>query len=111
MPSANAHLSAKESMDLFLPTAKEHCHTHVVHSGCAAMARTEEQLRRRANNERRRHTAKRMATLKQRFPELPPDLLGRATLRQVSVAVRKMGESQSTLSAFSEADNSSGTDC
>ena len=62
--------------------------------------RTEEQLRRRANDERRRYAAKRMASLKQRFPRVPPDVLERATLRQVSVAVRKIGDGQGALSAF-----------
>ena len=73
------------------------------------MARTKEQLQRRAQNERRRYTAKRLALLKQRIPSLPPDLLGRATLRQLSIAVRKVGEGQSTLSAFSPGECSSGS--
>ena len=71
--------------------------------------RTEEQLRRRANNARRRYTSKRMASLKQRFPLIPPDVLERATLRQVSVAVRRIGDGQSTLSAFNPAECSSGS--
>ena len=71
--------------------------------------RTEEQLRRRAENECRRYTAKRLALLKERFPEMPPDVLEPATLRQVSVAVRKIGDGQSTLSAFIPAECSSGT--
>ena len=62
--------------------------------------RTEQQRRGRAENERRRYTAKRLALLKERFPEMPPDVLERATLRQVSVAVRKIGDGQSTLTAF-----------
>ena len=70
--------------------------------------RTEEQLRRRANNERRRYTAKRMASLRERFPRVPPDVLDRATLRQVSVAVRKMGNGQGALSAFNAGEGSSG---
>ena len=69
--------------------------------------RTEEQLRRRANNARRRYTSKRLSSLKQRFPLVPPDVLERATLRQVSVAVRKIGEGQSTLSAFNAGEFSS----
>ena len=71
--------------------------------------RTEEQLRRRANNARRRYTSKRMASLKQRFPLIPPDVLERVTLRQVSVAVRRIGDGQSTLSAFNPAECSSST--
>ena len=69
--------------------------------------RTEEQLRRRANNARRRYRSKRMSSLKQQFPVIPPDVLERATLRQVSVAVRKIGEGQSTLSAFKAGECSS----
>ena len=71
--------------------------------------RTEEQLRRRANNARWRYTSKRMASLKQRFPLIPPDVLERATLRQVSVAVRRIGDGQSTLSAFKPRECSSGS--
>ena len=70
--------------------------------------RTEKQLRRRAENERRRYTAKRLATLTQRFPGMLPNVLELANLRQVSVAVRKTGNGQSTLSAFSEDEGSSG---
>ena len=73
----------------------------------AMSQRTEEQLRRRANNARRRYTSKRMASLKQRFPLIPPDVLERATLRQVSVAVRKIGAGQNTLSAFNAGECSS----
>ena len=69
--------------------------------------RTEEQLRKRANNARQRYTSKRLSSLKQRFPLVPPDVLERATLRQVSVAVRKIGEGQSTLSAFNAGEFSS----
>ena len=69
--------------------------------------RTEEQLRRRANNARRRYTSKRMSSMKQRFPVIPPDVLERATLRQVSVAVRKIGDGQRTLSAFNAGECSS----
>ena len=61
------------------------------------VARTEEQRRRRAENERRRYTAKRMASLKERFPGMPPDVLQRAPLRQVSFAVRRIGDRQSAL--------------
>ena len=43
--------------------------------------RTEQQRRGRAENERRRYTAKRLALLKERFPEMPPDVLQRAPLR------------------------------
>eukprot|EP00973_Karenia_brevis_P066826 9289697-Karenia_brevis.AAC.1 len=70
--------------------------------------RTEEQLRRRANNARRRYTSKRMSSLKQRFPMIPPDVLERATLRQVSVAVRKIGDGQSTLTPFNPGECSPG---
>ena len=69
--------------------------------------RTKEQLRRRANNARRRHTSKRMSSMKQRFPVIPPDVLERATLRQVSVAVRKIGAGQSARSAFNAGECSS----
>ena len=69
--------------------------------------RTEEQLRRRAKNARRRYTSKRMSSLKQRFPLIPPDVLERATLRQVSTAVRKIGYGQNALSAFSAGECSS----
>ena len=71
--------------------------------------RTEEQLRRRANNARRRYTSKRLSSLKQRFPLMPPDVLERATLRQVSVAVRRIGDGQSALSAFKPGESSSGS--
>ena len=71
--------------------------------------RTEQQRQRRAENERRRYTAKRLALLKERFPEMPPDVLQRAPLRQVSVAVRRHGDRQSPLSAFSVAEPSSGS--
>ena len=71
-------------------------------------ARTAEQMRRRAENERRRHTAMRLAALRKLFPEMSPDLLERAALRQVSVAVRRVGVGQSTLSASSEAEYSPG---
>ena len=73
------------------------------------VARTEEQRRRCAENERRRYTAKRLASLKERFPGMPPDVLQRAPLRQVSVAVRRIGGGQSALSAFSDAESSSGS--
>ena len=71
--------------------------------------RNEEQLRRRASNARRRYTSKRMSSLKQRFPLMPPDVLERATLRQVSVAVRRIGDGQSALSAFKPGESSSGS--
>ena len=38
------------------------------------------------------------ASLKHRFPLIPPHMLERATLRQVSVAVRKIGDGQSSAS-------------
>ena len=71
-------------------------------------ARTEEQRRRRAENERQRYTVKRLASLKERFPMMPSDVLQRAPLRQVSVAMRRMGEGQCALSAFSEEECSYG---
>ena len=71
--------------------------------------RTEQQRRRRAENERRRYTATRLALLKERLPEIHPDVLQRAPLRQVSVAVRRFGDRQSPLSAFSAAESSSGS--
>ena len=71
--------------------------------------RTEEQRRRGAENERHRYTAKRLASLKERFPGMPRDVLQRAPLRQVSVAVRRFGDRQSPLSAFSAAESSSGS--
>ena len=71
--------------------------------------RTEEQLRKRANNARQRYTSKRLSSLKQRFPLVPPDVLERATLRQVSVAVRKIGEGQSALTAFNAGECSPGS--
>ena len=71
--------------------------------------RTEQQRRRRAENERRGYTAKRLALLKERFPGMPPDVLRRAPLRRVSVAVRRLGDGQSALSAFSDAESSSGS--
>ena len=77
--------------------------------GATMSQRTEEQLRRRTENECRRYTAKRLALLKERFPEMPPDVLERATLHQVSVAVRRIGDGQSTLSAFNPAECSSGS--
>ena len=75
----------------------------------AMSQRTEEQLRRRANNERRRYISKRMASLKERYPLIPPEVLERATLRQVSVAVRRIGDGQSALSAFKPGECSSGS--
>ena len=71
--------------------------------------RTERQRWKRAENERRRYTAKRLAMLKERFPEVPPDVLQRAPLRQVSVVLRSYGDRQSALIAFSAADSSSGS--
>ena len=71
--------------------------------------RTERQRWKRAENERRRYTATRLALLKERLPEMPPDVLQRAPLRQVSIAVRMLGDRQSPLSAFSAAVSSSGS--
>ena len=51
----------------------------------------------------------RLASLKERFPGMPPDVLQRAPLRQVSVAVRRIDDGQSALSAFSDAESSSGS--
>ncbi len=77
---------------------------------CVAMAaRTEEQLRRRAETERRRYRTKRLASLKKRLPGMLPDVLERATSRQVSIALRRLGDGQSTLSSFSQVECSSGS--
>ena len=81
----------------------------IVRGALTMSPRTEEQLRRRANNERRRYISKRMASLKERYPLIPPDVLDRATLRQVSVTVRKIGAGQSTLSAFNAGECSPGS--
>ena len=70
--------------------------------------RTEEERRRRAENERLRYTKKRLARLKERCPDMPPDVLERTSLRNVSAAVRRIGEGQSALGAFSDAESSSG---
>ena len=70
--------------------------------------RTEHERKRRAENERRRYTKKRLARLKERFPDLPPDVLERASLRHVSTVVRRIGEGQSVLGAFRDAESSSG---
>ncbi len=72
--------------------------------------RTAEQERRRAQNERRRYTKRRLASLRGLFPELPADALERAALRKISVAARRTGVGQGTLSAFSDTEcSSSGT--
>ena len=71
--------------------------------------RTAEERHRRAEKERRRYTAKRLASLRERCPELPPDLPDRAALRQLSMAVRKVGVGQRTLGAFSDEEGSSGS--
>ena len=63
--------------------------------------RTAEERRRRAEKARHRYTAERLATLRERFPQLPHDVLDRAALRQISVAVRKVGVGQRTLSCRS----------
>ena len=55
------------------------------------------------------HAAARLASLRKRFPELPHDVLDRAALRQISVAVRKVGVGQRTLGAFSDEEGSSGS--
>ena len=70
--------------------------------------RTEHERKRRAENERRRYTKKRLARLKERFPDLPLDVLERASLRHVSAVVRRIGDGQSVLGAFIEGESSSG---
>ncbi len=70
--------------------------------------RTLEQKRRRAQNERRRYAKMRLALLRRLSPELSPDALERAPLRRLSIAARRAGVGQGTLSAFSEAAGSSG---
>ena len=72
-------------------------------------ARTAEQRRRRAEKERHRYTKERLLHLQSLHPGLPPDVLDRAALRQLSVAVRRAGATQSTLAAFSQVESSSGT--
>lgn len=72
------------------------------------MARSSGHKRKRADNERRRYHAKRVAALRARFPELAPEMLTRATLRQVSTCVRRAGVCQGTLGAFKETEISSG---
>ena len=71
-------------------------------------ARTAEQRRRRAEKERRRYTKERLLHLQSLHPGLPPDVLDRAALRQLSVAVRRAGATQSTLAAFRHVESSSG---
>ena len=62
----------------------------------------------RADHARRRYASKRLLSLKRRFPLIPHDVLDRATLRQVSVAVRKVDCGQKTLSsAFNASECSS----
>ena len=113
-----ASSAASDAAHLFAPPRGKRTHHPVPASikgsgiarGALTMSpRTEEQLRRRANNARRRYISKRLSSLKQRFPLVPPDVLERATLRQVSVAVRRIGDGQSTLSAFNPAECSSGS--
>ena len=70
--------------------------------------RAEEERRRRAENERRRYTKKRLAKLKERFQDLPLDVLERASLRHVSTVVRRIGHGQSVLGAFTDAESLSG---
>jgi len=79
-----------------------------LHLNGTMAARTAEQKRRRAENERRRYVKRRMAFLRELFPGLPPDASERGALRQVSAAVRRAGVGQGTLSAFSDAECSSG---
>ena len=69
-------------------------------------ARTAEQRRRRAETERIRYTKKRVEVLRAALPELPDGSL--ATLRQLSVAVRRAGATQTTLAAFRQVESSSG---
>ena len=69
-------------------------------------ARTAEQRRRRAETERIRYTKKRVEVLRAALPELPDGSL--ASLRQLSVAVRRAGATQSTLAAFRQVESSSG---
>ena len=71
-------------------------------------ARTVEQRRRRAETERRRYTKKRVAVLRAVLPDLPPDVLERANLRQISVCVRRAGGGQRASGAFEELGTSSG---
>ena len=71
-------------------------------------ARTAQQRRKRAERERRRYTKERLLHLQSLHPGLPPDVLDRAALRQLSVAVRRAGATQSTLAAFREVEYSSG---
>ena len=71
--------------------------------------RTEEdRRRRRAENERRRYTKKRIAKLKERFQDLPLDVLERASLRHVSTVVRRIGDRKSVLGASVDVESSSG---
>ena len=72
-------------------------------------ARTAQQRRKRAERERRRYTKERLLHLQSLHPGLPPDVLDRAALRQLSVAVRRAGAKQSTLVSFSQVESSSGT--
>ena len=69
-------------------------------------ARTAEQRRRRAETERIRYTKKRVEVLRAALPELPDGSL--ASLRQLSVAVRRAGATQITLAAFRQVESSSG---
>ena len=71
-------------------------------------ARTAEQRRRRAEKERRRYTKERLLHLQSLHPGLPPDVLDRAALRQISVGLRRSGVGQGTLAAFKQAEKSSG---
>ena len=71
-------------------------------------ARTAQQRRKRAERERRRYTKERLLHLQSLHPGLPPDVLDRAALRQLSVAVRRAGGTQITLAAFRQVESSSG---
>ena len=71
-------------------------------------SRTAQQRRKRAERERRRYTKERLLHLQSLHPGLPPDVLDRAALRQLSVAVRRAGGTQITLAAFRHVESSSG---
>ena len=70
-------------------------------------ARTALQKQRRAENERRRYTQRRLAAFREAFPGLPTDshMIG---LRQLSACVRKAGSGQATLRALFESSALSG---
>ena len=79
-------------------------------AGRARMAaRTATQRQRRAENERRRYTKKRLLHLQSLHPELAFDALNRAALRGVSVSLRRAGAGQGPLAAFRQAESPSGS--